>query len=126
MCYSTLNNTPHQYLASKPDCLCDKQVKLCDLTQAPNPSLYELLQLLAENQVASTEIADLDMAILKAFLKAFYSDTPGVDICAATSTITPQEAHLAELLALLDARGYVDTLLKGNVAAFAAVAQKWG
>ncbi|MEN9867292.1 MAG: hypothetical protein RL748_2882 [Pseudomonadota bacterium] len=102
------------------------RLDLSHLAQSPKPGLYDLLQLLATNQIASTEIAYLDMAILKAWLQAFYSDTTEVEISASTPTMTPQEGQLAELLALLDARNHLATQLKSNVDAFLDAAQPFG
>lgn len=101
-----------------PDCLRRKQTDLSHLAQAPNNTLYELLQLVAANQIASAEIAAVNMAILLAFIDAFYHAIPAEDIDADTAPTVPAADALEELQSLLSARSHVDQQLRGNVDAF--------
>ena len=101
-----------------PECLRRKKTDLSHLAQAPNNSLYELLQLLVANEGTSAEIAAADTAIRLAFMQAFYHGIADVNIHAATAPTTPTEGALEELLGLNSARSHLDQQLRGNVDAF--------
>lgn len=109
-----------------PDCLRRKQFDLRLLAHRPNNTLFELLGLVCANQIASAEIANLDRAILLAFIAAFYKDLPAAAMHAATPPTTPTESDLEELQGLLSARSHVDQQLRGNVDAFNHAWQKMG
>jgi hypothetical protein len=96
------------------------------MAQAPNTTLYNLLQMLEANQAARTEIVTIETAIYHAFINAFYNGMPAESINASAQPTTPKEVALAELVGLLDARGNLEGQLNANLNAFHVAWQNMG
>ena len=101
-----------------PHCLRRKEADLSQLAQAPNTTVYDLLQLLETNKAAIEEMVIIANDTYHAFIQAFYNGMPAASINASAQPTTPKEVTLAELVGLLDARDHLEGQLNANGNAF--------
>ena len=101
-----------------PHCLRRQETDPPQLAQAPNATVYDLLQLLGANKAAIEEMVTIANDTYHAFIQAFYNGMPAASINASAQPTTPKEVALLELVGLLSARDGLDAQLNANGNAF--------
>ncbi len=107
-----------EWFWANPHCLRRKEADLSQLAQAPNTTVYGLLQLLETNKAAIEEMVIIANDTYHAFIQAFYNGMPTASINASAQTTTPREVAWAELVGLLSARDGLVAQLNANLNAF--------